>query len=204
MKKFLLLFFTVFSVTAYSQGKGDVEFGLHIGGNFSNITQADYTYSYAIGFNAGVSMEYYFSNSWGIKTKLMYDQMGWNDDVIYDPVTDRYVDTNFRLNYLTIPVMGKYHFGNKKEFYFNAGPYLGILLEAHDTRYDTDVKEFFNTTDFGLMLGVGYTALLSEKVKFFAGFDARGGVIDIIKYNENPVVLNSCMNFNVGINMLLK
>lgn len=199
-----LLFLTVFSTTVFAQGKDDVEFGFNIGGNLSNITQSDYTYSYAIGFNAGVSMEYYFSSSWGIKSKLMYDQLGWNDDVIYDVETDRYVSTNFRLNYLTIPVMADYHFGNKKEFYFNVGPYVGILLDAHDTRYDTDVKEFFNTTDFGLMLGVGYTTLLSEKVKFFVGFDARGGVIDIIKDNENPVVLNSCMNFNVGINMLLK
>lgn len=204
MKKVFLLFLTVFSTTVFAQGKGDVEFGLNIGGNLSNITQADYTYSYAIGFNAGISMEYYFSNSWGIKGKLIYDQLGWDDDLIYDVETDRYVSTNFRLNYLTIPVMADYHFGNKKEFYFNAGPYVGILLDAHETRYDSDMKEFFNTTDFGLMLGVGYTTLLSEKVKFFAGFDARGGIIDIIKYNENPVVLNSCMNFNIGINMLMK
>lgn len=204
MKKVFLLFLTVFSTTAFSQGKGDVEFGFTIGGNLSNITQADYTYSYAVGYNAGISMEYYFSNSWGIKSKLMYDKLGWNDDFIYNTITDSFVITNFRLDYLTIPVMADYHFGNQKEFYFNFGPYVGILLNAHDTRFNSDVKEFFNPTDFGLMLGVGYIQLLSDKVKFFVGFDAHGGVVDIVKYNENPTVLNSCMNFNIGVNMLLK
>ena len=204
MKKFLLLFLTVFSTTGFAQGKGKVEFGFNLGVNLSNITQSDYTYPYAVGFNAGASMEYYFSDEWGIKSKLMYDQLGWNDDLIYDEVSDSYISTDFRLNYLTIPVMADYHFGDHKEFYFNFGPYVGILLNVRETRFDSDMKEFFNPTDFGLMLGVGYTQLLSDKVKFFVGFDARGGVTDIVKYNENPTVLNTCMNFNIGVNMLMK
>jgi len=204
MKNILLLFLTVFSTTAFSQGKGNVEFGFNIGANLSNITQSDYTYPYAVGFNVGGSMEYYFSNAWGIKGKLIYDQAGWNNDLIYETVTDSYVPTNFRLNYLTIPIMADYHFGDKKDVYFNFGPFVSILLNAHDTRFDSDVKEFFNPTDFGLMIGVGYTYLLSDKLKFFVGFDARGGLIDVVKYNENPTVLSTCMNFNVGLNMLMK
>jgi hypothetical protein len=204
MKKIFLLFLTVFTASAFSQGKGNVEFGFNIGLNFSNITQSNYTYPYAIGFNAGASMEYYFSKEWGIKGKLIYDQLGWNDDLIYDTTSDSYIRTNFRLNYLTIPVMANYHFGDKKEIYFNFGPYVGILLNAHETRFDTDAKAFFNDTDFGLMIGVGYTTLISDKMKFFVSFDVYGGIIDIVKYNENPTVLNICANFNVGINMLLK
>ena len=204
MKKGFLLFLIIFNTAVFSQAKGNIELGFNIGGNGSTVTQSNYTYPNAIGYNAGVSLEYYFSNEWGVKSKLIYDQLGWNKDLIYVASTDSYVSTDFRLNYLTIPVLANYHFGNKKEIYFNFGPYVGVLLDAHEKRFNTDVKKFFNTTDFGLMIGIGYTTIVSDKIKFLVGFDAHGGIIDVVKYNEKPSVLNTCLNFNIGLNVLLK
>ncbi len=56
------------------------------------------------------------------------------------------------LNYLNIPLMGKYYL--TKGFSLETGPQIGFLLSAKDK--DTDVKGAFNTVDFGVNFGLGY------------------------------------------------
>ncbi len=207
MKNIFIPFLLVLGVTSLSnaQGKGDVEFGLNLGLNSSSMNVSN---SYAQpkpgnGYNVGFAADYYFSNNWSIKGKLIYDQKGWNNGFFeYEPGKS-YI-TNYDLNYLTLPIMANWHFGPKKEWYLNFGPYAGFLINAIETNGGVDVKEVFKTTDFGLALGVGLKLPLSDKLKIYFEYDGQAGILNAFKESDGVEIRNSRSSFNVGLNFLMK
>lgn len=210
MKKslFIIAFFISSQVALQAQGKGDVEFGVNLGYNSSTVSNNNLSADTGSGLNFGVAADYYFSSSWSLKTKLIYDQKGWNNGFIdnntFDPADPAFVKTDFNLNYITIPVMANWHFGRNKNWYLNFGPYVGFLVSANDTRFDTDLKDAFNTTDAGLAFGIGVKIPVSDKLKLSLEYDGQGGVVDVFKENTDDAVLNSRGSFNVGLNFILK
>lgn len=186
--------------TVFSQTKGKTEFGVHVGYNAATVTSDENLTNskYRSGFNAGVSADYYFSDRWSIKGKLTYDQKGW-DRGYFDNGTGS-VTTNYRLDYLTIPVMANWHFGRTRNWYLNFGPYAGILLSASETTGDTDLKSIFSSTDFGLDAGIGIKFPVSEKAKFFIELNGQGGFTDLVKNNSGMTIKSSTSNFNIGFN----
>jgi opacity protein-like surface antigen len=167
----------------WSQKKGDVEFGLNIGLNNSAASDAETDFDPGYGYNLGGSMDYYFSTDWSIKAKLIYDQKGWNNDFIEDVNTGTVYPTDVNLNYLTVPVMAGWHFGNKRNWYLNFGLYMGVLLDAKETQFDSDISEYFNKNDMGLALGIGVKIPVSNKLKVFFEFDGQGGFNDVFENN---------------------
>ncbi|MGL2966234.1 porin family protein [Flavobacterium sp. XGLA_31] len=206
MRKTIFTIILALGITTISsaQKKGDVEFGLNIGYNSSSVSNSRETSDSKSGFNFGGSADYYFSRAWSIKGKLIYDQKGWDNGFIEDSQTGFQYNTDYRLNYLTIPIMANWHFGNDRNWYLQFGPYMGFLLSAEETRFGTDVKKAFNTNDFGLTLGIGVKIPVSDKVKLFFEFDGQGGVDDIFKQNDYSAVTNSRTSINFGANFLLK
>ena len=81
------------------------------------------------------------SEKFSFQPEIMYSRQGYSfgDDIV-------------ALNYLNIPLMGKYYI--TKGFSVEAGPQIGFLLSAKNEK--TDVKDLFNTFDFGLNFGLGY------------------------------------------------
>ncbi|NHM07086.1 PorT family protein [Flavobacterium sp. CYK-4] len=208
MKKSLFVLVVLFSVVINAQQKGTVEFGSNIGFNRSAINSSEGSTDAGSGFNIGVSADYYFSRTWSIKTKLIYDQKGWDNGFIefysFDPnVIDSSYKTDFNLNYLTIPVMANWHFGRTKNWYLNFGPYAGFLLNAEETRFSTDVKEGFNTTDFGVALGVGVKIPVSNKLKIFFEYEENYGFSEVFK-EAYSATRNVRSSFNFGVNFLMK
>lgn len=205
MKKIVVATIIALGLTSAvsAQKKGNVEFGFNIGYNSSSVSDSNESSDSGSGLNLGGSVDYYFSNSWSIKGKLIYDQKGWDNDYIEDNNGVAYA-TNFNVNYLTVPVMANWHFGNTKNWYLEFGPYVGFLLNAKDTRFKTDVTDAFKSTDFGLALGIGVKIPLNDQLKLFFEFEGQGGLSDIFEYNEYDAVTNSRSSLNVGINFLLK
>lgn len=191
------------SSTISAQKKGDIEFGVNIGFNRSSVSDSQMTSDLGNGINFGGSLDYYFSDSWSIKGKLIYDQKGWNNDYIQDNNGNVY-STDVNLNYITIPVMANWHFGKKRNWYLNFGPYFGFLLNAQETQFGTDLTDYFNTSDFGLSLGIGVKIPVSNKLKLFFEFDGQGGLSDISINTQNGAITNSRSSLNVGLNFLLK
>ena len=206
MKKTILVALITFGISSNlsAQKKDDVEFGVNIGFNSSSVSDSQYSYDSSTGLNVGGSLDYYFSNTWSLKVKMIYDQKGWDNGEILNLDDGQYYPTDYNLDYLTIPVMANWHFGNKKEWYLNFGPYLGFLLSAKDTQFDADMKKFFNTTDFGLAAGIGVKIPISNKLKFFAEIEGQGGFTDINKEPGYSSLTNSRSSINVGLNFLLK
>lgn len=208
MKKSLFFAaFMAFGMTAFAQEKermgypekGDFELGAGVGVNFSTVKADDFDYDTGTGFNVALSGDYYFSNRWSIKAKLMYDQKGFNDAYFIDG--DYITDVN--MNYLTIPVMANWHFGKKRQWYLNFGPYASFLMSAEETEGGVDLKEGFNSTDFGLEVGIGVKIPLNDQLKLFIEYEDSAGFTDINK-GDGGTFRNTRGCFNVGLNFMLK
>ena len=194
-----------FIFTSTAQDKGKLEFGLGIGLNSSNISTTYDSADPSISFNLGATADYYFSDRWSIKAKFIYDRKGWDNDLIpvVGPGGSRFVRTDINVDYITVPVMAGWHFGSKRNWYLNFGPYIGFLMSAKDTELDSDLKDSFNTVDGGIAFGIGVKIPVSDKLKFFIEYEGQGGIAEVFKNNDGDQITNSRSAFNVGINFLL-
>lgn len=211
MKKVIVVSFILFSIISFGQKykKGVVEYGVNLGYNMSSIgNNANDISEEGSGFNVGLAADYFFSDRWSIKGKLIYDQKGWDNGFIdissFDPVNPvtRY-RTDFNLNYLTVPVMANWHFGKKRNFYLNFGPYVGFLLSADETTFNTNLQEFFNSTDFGISMGIGVKIPLSDKLKISFELEEQDGFSYVFKNDLGSKGKNGRGSINVGVNFLL-
>jgi hypothetical protein len=198
-----LLSITLFMLVlfnSFGQDSGDFELGGNIGLNIGNVSTIDNqsNASSRIAFNIGISGEYYFSDRWGLKTKLIYDSKGWSDGFITDENLDIF-STDFILSYVTLPIMANWHFGSTRNWYLNFGPYIGFLTSAKDSELDLDLKDGFASTDFGLALGIGYKFEISDKAKLFFEFDGQSGFTDIFEMNDGDAIRNIRSSLNLGI-----
>jgi len=200
------LFAFIFAFGAFgiagAQGKGKLEMGINIGANFAYISDDYGDSDTRVGFNGGISADYYFSDAWSMKAKLIYDQKGFDNGEIGDFDTGEFYPTDYHFNYLTVPVMASWHFAPKRNWYLHFGPYVGFLMNAEDSRFGVNVKDDFNSTDFGLAVGVGVKIPLNDKFRLFFEYDAQAGVTDIVKEPGFSDTNNVRSAINVGINFL--
>lgn len=185
---------------ANAQKTNTTEFGVGVGYNGSYVTDQSNNHSDPIGgLNVGLSADHYFSDRWSIKAKLVYDQKGWANGFVTTPSGATINNVDYKLTYLTVPVMANWHFGRTRNWYLNFGPYVGFLLNATESsNIVTDTKSFFNSTDGGLALGIGIKIPMNEKTNFFIEYSGQGGVANIFK-NSSPSTQNVTESFNIGI-----
>lgn len=141
MKKILLL--TVFTVLGFTTVNAqEIEFGVKGGLNFANIS-GDNTKDIGTvtAFNFGVVSEIHISEKFSFQPELLFSGQGYSPG-----------DDTVALNYLNIPLMGKYYL--TKGLSLEAGPQLGFLLSAKNEKIN--VKDSFKTFDFGVNVGLGY------------------------------------------------
>ncbi|XMO86254.1 porin family protein [Algibacter sp. AS12] len=142
MKKLLLI--ALVAAFGFSHVNAqDIQFGAKLGINFANINGDNTSALDPITslVNFGVVAEMPINEKFAFQPELMYSIQGFSvgDDVV-------------ALNYLNLPLMGKYYIS--KGFSVEAGPQIGFLLSAKNE--DIDVKDNFKTVDFGANLGIGY------------------------------------------------
>lgn len=200
-KQLLITAFAIFGLlTTNAQDKGGFELGLGLGVNISNVSTIDgqENASSKTSINAGASGEYYFSDRWGVKTKLIYDSKGWAEGYILDQ-NNMVTITDFKLNYLTVPVMANWHFGSNRNWYLNFGPYIGFLISAEDSELGLDLKDGFKSTDFGAAFGIGHKIKVADNIKLFIEYDAQSGFSDIFEENAGEAIRNGRSSFNIGV-----
>jgi len=120
--------------------------------------------------------------------------------------------TRTALNYLNIPLKGRYRIGKGKIVpYIEAGPSLGILLTAktktesnfsgQTTKDETDVKDGFNSTNLVMQFGGGLIIPVSS-VNATVNFTYLLGLSNIAKssqFNPEPNVKTRGGRLTVGV-----
>lgn len=191
MKKVFLGLGIVLGTMAFAQSTAGPRFGIKAGGNLSDLTNLDREKS-KIGFYAGVFMNAPISSEFSIQPEVVYSQQGakFKD---FGNVTD----LKKNLGYINVPVMVQYN--ATPDFYLEAGPEFGFLVDAQDkgkvngVSYKSSGTDGLNTFNFGMGLGAGYrfTPNLSINARYTAGFT------NIVKDNGGDSVKNN--NFQLGL-----
>lgn len=151
-----------------------INFGAKAGLNFASITGDNIVDSGpTTGIHFGVLAEIPLSEKFSFQPELLYSSQVLN------------------LNYLNIPLMGKYYL--TKGFSLEVGPQIGFLLSANND--DNDVRNSFKTLDFGINFGVGYK--LDNGLNFGARYNL--GLSDINNINgSSDKNRNGVFQFSVG------
>ena len=159
MKKIILTAAAVFAF-GFANAQ-DTKYGVKGGLNMSNFSNADGSSS-LLAFHLGGFAEFKVSDKFAVQPELLYSAQG-----------AKFTEGNLNFNYINIPVMAKYYVADA--FSIEAGPQIGFLMSAKAD--GTDVKELYNTTDFGLNLGAGYN--LNETMSL--GLRYNMGLSDVQK-----------------------
>lgn len=180
MKKILLL--AVVTALGFTNVNAqEIKFGAKAGFNLASISGDNTKETDAVtSFNFGVLAEIPISEKFSFQPELMYSGQGYS-----------FNDNTVALNYLNVPLMAKYYVA--KGLSVEAGPQIGFLLSAKNE--STDVKDSFNTFDFGLNFGLGY--------KFKNGFNLGArynlGLTDINNLEGSSATnKNGVFQFSVG------
>lgn len=177
------------------------QFGVKAGMNVSSLSKdagLDDNKS-KIGFNAGLFMNAPLGQNFSIQPEILYNNLG--DKVSYKNQSGvEYASVARNLDYISVPVMFQYN--ATPEFYLEAGPEFGFLVNAKvktdnsilnsttTTSLDTDAYKDFN---MGLGLGAGY--YFTPKIGITARYVA--GLTDVYSSNNGDKVKNN--NFQVGL-----
>lgn len=160
MKKILLL--AVVTVLGFTNVNAqEIKFGAKGGLNFASVS-GDNTEGIDVvtSLNFGVLSEIPVSDKFSFQPELMYSGQGYS-----------FNENTIALSYLNLPLMGKYYIA--KGLSVEAGPQIGFLLSAKNE--ETDVKDSFNSFDFGVNFGLGYK--LDNGLNFGARYNL--GLTDI-------------------------
>ncbi len=157
------------------------------------------TQSLLLGYTGGVSIRYIEEKFFGLIAEVNYTQCGWNETFEEDPY--QYSHT---LNYISIPFMTHFFFGNKVvRGFINAGPQMSILVgDSYKSNFDINnlpefsqkskITEIYNMKiarkfDYGITGGVG----IEFRIKRVHGLMLEGryyyGLGDIFKNRKEDV-----------------
>ena len=188
MKKMILV--AVIALFSMVGVNAQTSFGAKAGLNVANLS-GDITDNKAlIGFNVGVFAEIMLADSFYLQPELVFSAQG---TLIGDSLFGFdlfFLIENFNLNYINIPIMFKYDVANR--FYLEAGPQIGFLVSAKFA--DVDVKDDFESTDFGANFGLSYG--FTEKL--FAQARYNIGLSNIAKDSGGDKISNAVLSFSLG------
>lgn len=191
MKKVILTLAMAAGVASFGHAQG-VKIGLKGGINLATYAGEDSDDSaLKVGPLAGVALNLGINDMLSVQPEVLYSVKGAQSEE----------DSKFKqnLSYIDIPVLLKF---NADGLFFELGPQLGILASAK-AKYDDDdmdIKDGFNTVDFGYVAGVGYQL----DGGFNLGLRYNGGITNVAKEVEilgdkyQAKVRNSAFQFYVG------
>ncbi len=183
--KFLLIALGLsFSIKLSAQN--DFKIGINAGINYPDIRGNEYAKynNFKVGYLIGVSFDYYLKQNLSLKSNLNYERKIRKFQLTYfNYEAEETGKENFReiYEYINLPILLKYEFGNAK-FFANGGPFLNFLLnEKIEPNYPNDNSDVITEKkkiDFGLSLGIGTNISVNEKNDLTVEIRDDFGVID--------------------------
>ena len=177
-----------------AMSKGDFEIGVGGGVSLSTFHGSDADGSKARSASqVGVTAEYYLSDRWSLKSGFIFDSKGATAEE-FDEITE------LQLDYLFVPMYANWHFGANRNWYFNVGPYLAILLDAEENSgVAIDIDDEVESFDFGLGLGLGRKFKISNNASIFFEYQGALGFLEVRDTQSDDNVSNFRSALNAGV-----
>jgi hypothetical protein len=185
------------------------EFGVEASPSFTFLKGSDFIekfYNGTLGYSGGISFQYNFGKRVALRTNIAYERKGGAN---YGGFTDNYGATignsslNYIFDYLTLPVLVRFSFGNKVKYFINGGPYLGYLLSQtfvikgdNFKTVNIDNTSNYNSLDAGISLGTGLQYPIHEKLYFSSEIRGNLGLLSTLPRGD--IKVNS-VNLLLGI-----
>jgi Outer membrane protein beta-barrel domain len=228
MKKLLFTVIALSSISFLSAQK--VKFGAKASLSFSKLSISIPKATslpeskFLTGFNVGGFVEIPLGTKFAFQPELLYSSQGGKLEFNETEAQNSYSyseSTTLKTSYINIPLLAKYYATEK--LFFIAGPQIGFILEAKGSSSATesitfngvkqtssfsipekDIKDFYNSIDFGLGLGGGYffTENLFAEARYNIGLSNNhkqkdqtfGGVV----FKDERVEKSSSIQIAVG------
>jgi hypothetical protein len=147
MKKLILIVLVLVSTHSFGQSLlKKFEFGLKGGVNVSNFTNANFPTDPLIGFNAGATVAFKFTDNFMVQEDFLFSTGGAK-------IKDGELGTqDLKLSYFSVPIVLKYR--TNSGFYVEAGAQAAFKVKE-DVGGLTDTK-FAKKYDVGAVGGIGY------------------------------------------------
>lgn len=148
------------------------------------------------GNTVGLHLGYRFNDKFTLSVDPQFASTGQNH--FQDLGEDNFNSRSIRLNYVQVPVLANYTYGQTKiKFHIEAGPQIGFLTASQfdqslytepvptggktdgDSVISDDSGERFNSTELGGVLGFGAIMNLSEKLQFKSGIRLTQSFTDL-------------------------
>ena len=158
MRKISILFFIVLSTTVFSQShlkKPEIYVGATFGASESMVMfKPTVAQGFLQGYNGGLVFRYVADKNVGFQAEINISQRGWAEK------TGLYTR---QLNYIELPFLTHFYFGNNSRFFFNIGPKISYLISEKNlintTTASSEVQHITkiqNPFDYGVSAGFGY------------------------------------------------
>lgn len=204
MNKIILSAIAIFTIGFASAQKA--QFGIKGGLNLAVILgdTDGIDFQSKAGYHVGGFVEIKVSDKISIQPELLFSTQGASvkDFEVELNNTLYSADVNFNLSYINIPVMLKYYAAEK--FNLEIGPQIGFLtaaktatkVDGFSQTVDQDIKDSFESVDFGLNIGAGYD--FTKKIS--AGVRYNVGLSNIAKTEsgDDSKIKNSVFSLSLG------
>lgn len=208
MKHIQLLFFGLFFTIAGTTHAQTNKFDIGVEGGPSLIslrgnTIIDQFHASTAGFSGGFSFQYNFQKVISLRTNIAFERKG---SVLTSPVVDILgnslgeASTYSNFEYLTLPILVRATFGKKIQFFVNAGPYFGYLIQQNFVTKGKNLpttksedKSIVKQFDTGISTGVGISVPI--KTKFAFSFEVRNN-LGLYNVSSRPVINSGTIKTN--------
>jgi opacity protein-like surface antigen len=148
-------------------------------------------YESRTGYAAGLAFQYNFPKVLSLRTGIMYELKGTSfplDSASIAANPNAAQDALEQIDYLTVPLLLRATFGDKINFFVNAGPYWSLLLKrvvvleaasSYATDEKIDLTDDTEKTDFGISAGIGASAVFNERIVISLEVRDNLGMTDI-------------------------
>jgi hypothetical protein len=204
--------------------KHTMEYGIQSGINVNSIYGNNSLKKYSsilTGLSIGGHFKINMNKHFGVKAILAYDQYGWAlRSLVFEDnfgVEIGKSDILSRLNYVNLPLLAEYSFGNKVKFNLDGGIFLGFLvsnkiitkvtepLQPGQSPKTISTSENNKATNFGMSFGAGLQIPVTHTIKLDFGVRDNLGLANIYKSQAaGSAIKTNAFSILAGVTFVIK
>ena len=187
-KLVLLVFISVLSTTAFSQG---FKIGFKGGATVNKLTGQSFNEQFSFGYHIGGFAEIGITKKLGIQPEVLFTQSTVDTSSSFSAIYQFNKVNNIKLQYLSIPLLLNYK--PMKLVTLQLGPQFGILMNKNKTLVQNG-KSAFKGGDFSMLGGVQLNLL---NFRFYGRYSV--GLNNINDIDNKQKWKNQAIQLGVGI-----